>query len=158
MAYGAAGTVITGSPPACRVFNSAAISIATSGTIQVLTFDSERFKNQAALHSTSVNTSRITISDPGVYMVTAGIEFANNVTGSRLAIFKLNGTTFLNGLEVPAAVGTETTVLTISTIWKFAANDFIEVWAKQTSGGALNVTANPSVSAEFGVCWMGLGT
>ena len=49
--------------PSCNVYNNANISIAT-GTNTALTFNSERYDN-AAMHSTSSNTQRITAPTGG---------------------------------------------------------------------------------------------
>ena len=49
--------------PSCRAYNNANISM-TSGAATAVTLNSERFDN-AAMHSTSSNTSRITVPTGG---------------------------------------------------------------------------------------------
>ena len=142
-------------PPSCRVYNSAAISITTSGTAQALTFNSERYDTDT-MHDTATNTGRITIKTAGLYVVFALVEFASNATGYRQAYIRLNGTTVIAAQSGPAAtsLGTE---LNPTCIYKFAVNDYIEVLVAQLSGGALNVNAGGNFTPEFGATWCGLG-
>lgn len=144
------------SPPACRVFNSAAISIPNS-TTTALTFDSERY-DPTGMHSTVTNTSRITISTAGLYLVTGHVAFAGNATGFRWIAVSLNGTTTLlamhNQLSVTAA---DQALFSVSTVWKFSPGDFIQLLVNQTSGGALNVNSAADYSPEFSATWIGVG-
>lgn len=122
-----------------RVFNTAAISITTSGTNQALTFDSETY-DLGDLHSTSVNTGRLTFPYAGTYIVSGHVEFASNATGYRQAFIRRNGSEALASLLVPAVNGA-VTVLSVSTLFLFAVNDYVELVVTQTSGAALNVDA-----------------
>lgn len=134
--------------PAARVYNSATISHTTSGSWQTLTFDSERY-DTASLHSTSVNTSRMTAPTTGLYTMTANINFAANATGVRGLRFLLNGTTVLAfDLQATAGAGA-TTAAVISTDYQLTATDYIEVQGFQDSGGALNMNASANATPEF---------
>lgn len=135
--------------PQARVFNSANISIVTSGTPQFLTFDSERFDN-GGLHSTSVNTGRLTAPITGLYMIGGGVEFAVSGIGSRQLALRVNGTTFI-ATENQSAVAGDVTEMDIATPYRMTAGDYVELRAFQNSGGALNVTAAANYSPEF---WM----
>lgn len=141
-------------PPACRVYNSAVQSVA-NGVNTMLTFNSERFDTDS-MHSTATNTSRITINTAGVYMLTASISFAPNATGRRQLAFRINGATYIAAhAEVPIS-GLEHE-MALAAVWKFAAADYVEVSALQTSGGALNVSAAGNYTPEFSAVWVGLG-
>lgn len=133
--------------PQTRVYNSANISHTTSGTRQFLTFDSERFDN-GSLHSTSANTGRLTFPITGLYMVGAHIVFASNSTGIREVSIRLNGATFIV-LDNRMAVNGDDTEIALATIYQFAAGDYVEVGANQTSGGALNIRAVSNFGPEF---------
>lgn len=161
MAYGAAGTTVTGSPPGCRVFNSAAILVANA-TDTVLTFDTQRFDTDT-MHSTSVNTSRITFNTPGVYLLSFTGQFvaATDYTQAN-SYFRLNGTT-------PIGLGGEIGTLTLNTagafvaattIYKFAAADYAEVLVRQTNTlpASRNIQNLANYSFEFSAMWLGLGT
>lgn len=157
MAYGAAGTPITGSPPACRVFNSAAISLANNTQVD-LTFDSERFDTDN-MHSTVSNTGRITINTAGLYQFTGHVAFAANATGFRWASVYLNGgPSFLGFQNVLSPTAADQTIITVTALWKCVVGDFVTLRVTQTSGGALNVNAAAAYSPEFEAVWVGLGT
>jgi len=140
-------------PPACRIYNSASISIPT-GALTVLTFDSERYDTDS-MHSTSVNTSRITINTAGVYILTGTVSFPANATGFRQTALRLNGGTFIaSDVRASIATGIE---LIIATTWKFAAADYVELLVQQTSGAPLNVTSLSAYSLEFAASWVAVG-
>jgi hypothetical protein len=143
--------------PAARVYNSTTISHATSGTAQTLTFDSERFDTDS-IHSTSSNTSRLTCNTAGVYLISGCVQFAFHATGRRQLAIALNGPTLI-ALRTQPAVTTDSgvTVVTIQTVYKLAATDYVELVANQTSGAALNMSAAGNYSPEFTMAYMGTG-
>jgi hypothetical protein len=122
-------------PPACSVFNNAAQSVAVGSA--VLTANSENYDNNG-MHSTVTNTSRITATTAGRYLVIATIECAASATGERDASLRVNGTTVFQSMRVGAAA-TGLTVRTVSRTLVLAVNDYVEVLLGQNSGGNLNV-------------------
>jgi hypothetical protein len=159
MGYGDAGTPITGSPPACRLTNSAVQSIAT-GTWTVLTFDTEAFDTNS-MHSTVSNTSRITINAAGLYIVTCGINYPFNATGARALGVRKNG----SGASAPtdgatimqATAATDGNYVNYSVLAKLALNDYVEAVTFQRSGISLNSTVGDGLPL-FTAVWVGLGT
>lgn len=150
--YGAGFPTAT---PACRVYNSANISHTTSGTAQALTFDSERF-DRLAMHSTSSNTSRITIPTGwgGIYQIGASVAFTANATGYRQISIKVNGSTDIVFQNAPTTGSAINHRLSAQTIYYLNAGDYIEVYANQTSGGALNILAQGNHTPEFYAQWI----
>lgn len=144
-------------PPACRVYNNASISHATSGNWQTVTFNSERY-DTATMHDTVSNTSRITVPVDGLYLITGHIEFAANATGVRGIQILFNGTgTSVAGAYYPTTGGIVGTGLSIATVYKFAATNYVELQGYQTSGGALVINSTAASTPEFSVTWIGLG-
>lgn len=143
--------------PACRVHNSANISV-PNATDTILTFNTESF-DTASMHSTSVNTGRITCTAAGIYVVTAVAQFAANATGARSMGLIVNGLagTFYNFAQAPVNSAAGATRLVVTDIIKLAVGDHVQVVAYQTSGGALNVEAFGR-SPSFSAVWIGLGT
>lgn len=134
-------------PPRCRVFNSAAISVANA-TLQALTFNSERFDTDT-MHSTAVNTARITFTTAGTYLVGGSATFAPAAGGTRrAAIVLLNGVTVLKQAELRPAVA-DTHVPVPPDLYAFSAGDYVELVAFQDSGGALDVKVIGNHSPEF---------
>jgi hypothetical protein len=131
-----------------RVYNDANISVANT-TLQALTFNSERF-DHGDLHSTSVNTGRLTAPVAGLYMMGGCVQFASNATGVRVVQVRVGGSTVIANVEIVAGAAT-THSLHVSAAYQLAAGDYAELIAYQTSGGSLNVLAQGNYSPEF---WM----
>lgn len=144
---------LTGNGPSTRVFNSANESINDSVNT-VLTFDSERYKSDTAMHSTSSNTGRLIAPFAGRYLITGHISFASNSSGARIVLVRYNGTATL-AQETQQAVGQSE--MSIATVYKMASNDYVELLAQQQSGAALNVMAVAASSPEFTLSWLGNG-
>jgi hypothetical protein len=141
----AGGAAFTG----CRVFNSTTQTI-NNATVTTLTFDSEVF-DTSSFHSTSTNTSRITIPTGlgGYYALQASIYFSiGNGAGTRgLAITK-NGTRIF-GMDIS---GQTDQTLNFGNIASLVAGDYLEFTAYQTSGssnGAYGDAAYTFLSAQY---------
>lgn len=140
-------------PPACRVYNNAAFSHSSSGSAMVVTFNSERYDTDT-MHSTSADTGRITFNTAGLYLVEGGVQWDANATGVRYLGIRLNGATFLR-LTQENAVNDLGQV--ISTVYKFAATNYVELVAFQNSGATRTIVAAGNYSPEFSATWVGLG-
>lgn len=138
----------------CRVYNSAVISIVTSGSPQALTFNSQRYDTYG-MHSTSVDTSRLTAKRNGIYSIFGNMEYQNNITGVRFALIRLDGTTFIASSSSVALTDIYATALNVSTHYYLNTNQYVELVAIQSSGGALNVLNNGNRSPEFGMVYIG---
>jgi len=79
---------------------------------------------------------RITIGQAGFYTISANVGFATNATGRRIVQIFVNGAD--RGSVQVAALSGNTTILSVSTNVYLAVNDYVEVFALQQSGGALN--------------------
>src|SRR3990167_3269632 len=75
------------------------VELYASGVLQLIPdsaytdvlWNSEHF-DERGLHSTSVNTNRITIAKPGKYFVHTGIKWELSSIGTRLVFILVNGT------------------------------------------------------------------
>ncbi len=120
------------------VTKGSAQSIADT-TLTAITFDTEEFDTDD-LHSTSVNTERITIPATGVYLVTAGVQWASGTTGFRYMNIELNGTTNLAEDRRNGVSGQETEQ-TVSRIYSFTAGDYVVLNVYQNSAGSVNISS-----------------
>lgn len=138
--------------PHARVNNSGSLSISNS-TTTVLTFDSERV-DVGAMHSTSVNTGRLTIPSGagGFWMVGGNVVWATNTTGRRELYIRSGGATLVAG-DIRSASG-DFPAASINQLCFLSAGDYVELVVSQNSGGALNVTATSAYSPEFWAIWM----
>ena len=116
-----------------------------------LTFNSEQydFDPNGAIHDTGSNTSRLTVRTAGFYLVGATVDFGSSAAGYRSLTLRVNGTTNIAADARPALADAAFLTISIATVYQFAASDYVEVLALQTSGGALNVNANGNYTPYF---------
>lgn len=134
--------------PSAQVYNSANISI-PNATDTALTFDTEEWDTDT-IHSTVSNTSRLTATTAGRYLVWFMVEWAANVNAKTLKI-RHGGTTVRALLELtPTSGGAVFRMMGIAFV-NLAAGEYIELMARQDSGGAININAVASLSPYFGM-------
>jgi hypothetical protein len=135
----------------CALTKNADQSIANN-TNTAITFDNETIDTDG-FHSTSSNTSRITIptGKGGKYLLTATLQFnsAGASGGSRRLLIYKNGTSILHITSVPRDGFNSSSA---SFIVSAVATDYFEVFGFQNSGGAQNVVGyatNAEVPTTF---------
>jgi hypothetical protein len=150
---GTVGPAQFGTLPAVRVTNSTSESIPNSSNT-VLTFDTNEYDN-AGMHSTSTNTSRLTAPVSGVYEVVGDVAWAEKSTGGRtLAILK-NGSTNVGDSSVSVNSGVYGTEEEVTTQVRLSAGDYVVLSGFQNSGGPLNANQDPDYSPVFAMHWLG---
>lgn len=100
------------------------------------------------IHSTSVNTSRMTIATAGIYRYDGQIVFpGQNATNARVeAYVRLNGATTLS-----RSGGLKTTITSVDEcicvggLYSLVATDYLELYAFHSMGSSATVTASLSV-------------
>jgi hypothetical protein len=126
-----------------------------NNTNTAITFDSEFFDTDG-FHSTSTNTSRITIPAgmSGKYsVVSTALTWDINGTGKRgLGIYK-NGAALTSSLEIIPS-GSIYVSNALSVVIDLSAGDYIELYAIQTSGGNLTAYAR-NQDYPFTVTYLG---
>jgi hypothetical protein len=113
----------------------------THNTITTLTWDSEQWDSDG-YHSTSTNTSRITIPTGlgGIYQINSAMTYASNTVGGRDLYIFINGTNYL-GYQSIDGQDDVPPGLSASMILPLSAGSYVEIRAFQNSGGNLNVLA-----------------
>jgi hypothetical protein len=127
------------SPPICQIRQTVAQSI-PNATETALTFDAEDV-DSSGMHSTSVNTSRMTAVYAGWYLHGGGWSLAAGATGRRATSWRVNGAgTNVNGSGVAMqATATSVPNTPAKTMLIFLnVSDYSEEFARQENGGALN--------------------
>ena len=141
-----------------KCYKSAAQSI-PNATWTALTFDSETFDTDG-FHSTSTNTSRITIPSgkAGKYLVQWQAVWASNGTGSRNTRLLKNagGTHQAYGIwSMPLTGAGDITVHTNTAIVDLIVGDYLELNIGQGSGGNLDAVAGEAFGCTFSVTYLG---
>lgn len=145
------GLTVTGllnvAVPRVSVTASAAMGV-PSGAFTGLNWDVTSYDN-ANMHSTSVNSSRLTFRDStGIYQVGAQLEWPTNSSGFVALRFRLNDVTSIggNGHMSNGAGGTEPLNASVDVRITSTA-DYVTVSAFQTSGSTRSIaTSNYGVS------------
>lgn len=119
---------------ACRVYNSANLSVVTA-TVTTVTYDTELY-DSSNMHSTSATTGRITITIPGFYIFGASHEWADSAVGVRYSWIYLNGA---NRITAHESASVASTAHSITGSYFLNAADFLTCAVYQTSGGNLNL-------------------
>jgi Concanavalin A-like lectin/glucanases superfamily len=135
-----------------RVYNNANISI-NNNTITALTFNSERYDTDN-IHSTSVNTSRLTAMTAGKYVISGSIEWAALPGTNSLTGIQVNGATWIASTQI-ATGSIDYRKQNVSTIYNLAAGDYVELSVFQLTGGSLNIQTSGNYSPEFSMTKLG---
>lgn len=137
--------------PHARAYNSGNQSL-NDVTLTAITFDSEVYDNGTTTeqHSTSSSTSRFTCQVPGLYAVTGYITWDVNSTGARGAFLRFGGSTYLAGEVSAAAVSPDNDRSCVSTQYRFAVGEYVELVGYQSSGGSLNALGGDNFT---NLCW-----
>jgi len=126
------------SPPRTSVYQTATTTCTTSVATTIL-FDTETYDTDT-MHSTSVNTGRITATTTGLYHVVGQICMASNVTGTRSILIVKNGATTIASDRLHSVVATNA-YLDAACDVQLTAGDYVELQMIQTSGGNLATVA-----------------
>ena len=135
--------------PAARASNDAAQQVA-SGAIVALMFNQNRFDTDA-IHQ----ASRLTCRTPGLYAISAALEFSANGNGTRQVIVRLNGREQVAATRVAAAEGETTQITFTAPAIELKAGDYVELLVRQTSGQTLEVPAKGEQPPTFSMVRVG---
>ena len=124
-------------PPRACAYASATTTTLTSGVFADITFDAEDYDSDG-IHSTTTNPSRLTIQTPGSYLVTCGVNFGNNGSGTGRALsLKKNGTEV--GYQFAANVALTLRFGMTTIVNNLVAGDYLTLAAYQNSGANLSL-------------------
>lgn len=128
----------------CRAYATATTSTVNS-TLTLIPLGGESYDIPTTMHSTSSNTSRVIAPVNGCYHILAQVTWAANTTSRRLITVRKNaaglaggGTQVINTSVAPASSATQFQALDEL---ELLASDYLEIFAFQASGGALDVTS-----------------
>ena len=136
----------------CQAYLSSNQSL-NNTTETAIVFDSESWDDDT-YHSTSSNQSRLTATTTGVYIVYANVQFDTDSTGDRYIRFLKGGATEMARVSIHAAGGSLTTNLFLAAVMELTATNYVECYAYQASGGALNVSGG-EFTTNFGLIYLG---
>lgn len=125
-----------------------------TATLTAVAFSAADIYDTAAMHSPTVNNTRMTIPTNGWYQLYGFAKFAPNATGSREIYFRLTRAavpTFLQTAHAQPGQATQPTMISLAAPYELLAADFIELIVYQSSGAGLVLS-----DAGFGVTSFGI--
>jgi len=142
---GSSGATVT-----VRAYAAGSLTVTNEGEVP-MAFESERWDTNN-LHSTVSNVSRITLDAARSCVVTAGARWSPHPTGVRSLYFVVNGNTRIaEQTQVASTTDNTPTQVTLTTVWTFAAGDYIEAYTYQNSGQDLVIQAFAPMSPDMGM-------
>lgn len=105
-----------------------------SDTDTAISFNQEEY-DELDCHSTSVNPSRFTFDFDGRISVVASVNFGTSANGDYVITIKKNGTDVIGYNEWLFTSGAANAKLSLPDTYDVSNGDYIEVFAKQRSGG-----------------------
>lgn len=145
------------SPPIAELYQTGAQSI-PNAAFTALLFDTETVDKDVSStggHSTSVSTSRYTAVYPGWYQVSGGVAFAANATGRRACTWRVNGSSVAGSqVAYPATAASDCEIAARTKLVYLNVGDYVELYAYQESGGALNTFVAASAEPHMSVRWV----
>lgn len=126
-------------------------NINATTTDNLIPWNVETFEDDAFVHDTVTNNSRIEVVEAGRYLVSGAVSVSgSNARYNGKLKFRLNGVTVLDPRFQPGytrdASGQDETSLVFSLILDLAANDYFEILVDQEGGSGAAVTMNPNES------------
>jgi len=126
----------------CRVYLNTTQTIPNTTTTKV-EFDAEHYDTQNEFDPTT--NHRFTATKAGKYLVTANLEYVNVTVDTRYHIeIHKNGSNVCSRI-IQASVGQNLGV-TLSAVIDLGANDYIEIYTYQTSGGNKDILAHSAAT------------
>lgn len=130
-----------------RAYNSTNINVSGSMDTPVL-LNSERWDTDN-IHNTGTATSRLTCVTPGTYSIIGHVQINTSGTNTLYqAYIKYNNTTDIGRVSYTCPPASSVR-LNVSTIYKLAAADYVELYVFQNSGMTLPIVAAGNRSPEF---------
>lgn len=108
-------------------------------------------------HSNSTNPSRYVGQAPGYYWVSGSVCFSGNTAGSRKAWIAVNGTVvaYSNVQGPPSLSSSDAATLSVpaTLVYLNGTTDYVEIYALQNSGSAINLNPNATNASGISIIW-----
>lgn len=138
--------------PSCKVRRTSAQGVMTvqDSTLTTILWGEDAWDTHADMWA-SGSPGVVTLTRAGIYLIVAHVQWdSNNVNKRSLALYKNDGATALDKVDQPASSPTEQQLTVVS---NFAANDYIDLRAYQTSGAQREIGTDRT---DMAVTWLGV--
>lgn len=142
--------------PMARVRKNSDFSHNSSGNFLAITFpasDQTTTYDTDSMFTTAANT-RITIKTAGKYLIVGQVLIATSGTGQRQVKITKNGAVDLASVGA-AGNASFTQRMEVVAVWTFAANDYVELYVYQDSGGTLVIPSASDFAPVLSATYLG---
>ena len=108
------------------------------------------------MHSTTLNTTRLTAPTSGVYTIDSSVCFSADATGDRDLYLSVNGT-FISLVQAPAVTGGRGACVYAGTQQKLAVGDYVEVFADYTGATGTPTVLKVGRTPALSMTWVAPG-
>jgi hypothetical protein len=147
-------------PPRVSVYKSANQTL-TDATYAVVSFNTELYDPYStAAHDNATNNSRLIAAETGLYSVNLNLVFAANATSTRRWELRSNAAgsqasgslvaSDIRNAETGGVIGTR---MDRTLDVPLTAGDYLEIFARQDSGGSLALVGGNSADTYFQMRW-----
>jgi hypothetical protein len=136
----------TATVPAASVTRTADLSV-NNNAPTTIAFNTEFF-DTADLHSNTVNPSRLSAPEAGIYQVSANVTWLQNASGSRTLTVNVNGSSAARMSDSRTPVNGATSQ-SVSGLLQLAAGDYVEARVFQDSGSTLTISSTAPLRFEM---------
>lgn len=132
----------------CSLYKSGSAQTIANNSLTAVTWETENWDTNS-FHSTSTNTSRITIPAGlgGLYQVNGFISFqSGSATGTRDVYMGVNGGNYYAAGRIQGNASHEL-IVSVNAVLQLAAGDYVEIFVYQNSGASTTI---PITSGGYG--------
>ena len=139
-------------PAICQVRSIVSQSIA-SGSTTPIDFGAEDV-DTTGMHSTVSNISFITAVYPGWYQCSGAVSYAANVTGRRIALFRLNSIDITASFAAYQTTATSVCITPSRTMLVFLnVGDILQLAGQHSAGAAVSTVVSAADQPNCTVIW-----
>lgn len=146
----ALGTITTTGPAYCSVTRTNDGTLGT-GTWYELSFATNTRTDPYGMWSSGA-ADRITCVTPGIYLLTGQVTYEANGTGRRDCRLLVNGSSIVRTYE--AAYANLELPISVATVYPLAVGDYVQLGARQSSGGNLSVRSGGADGIRIAAQWL----
>ena len=128
-----------GSNISCKAISFPNVQSLPSGGYEEVILNGTDAFDVTNMHSPSTNNTRITFATAGTYLLVGHVIFAASTGGIRNIEFMANGSTRFDQIQENTPHSSEEVKMVNTSIYTFAAADYVELRAKQNCGSNLNI-------------------
>jgi len=139
-----------------HVYSVSGSTSVANNTNVVLPFNSEAFDTNG-FHSTTTNTSRLTVPSgkAGYYAIYGNLQYTAGTANKYNGLILVNGTNGVMSNSTGSVGGDFNNSVPLFTVYPLSVGDYVEMRARQITGGTIEAKMNNEGETSFGMFYLG---